>query len=60
MLSKLIVSDFRRNMMRYNPSMTAPETTFRTAFGKLNPAQKEAVEALEGPVMVVAGFLFAL
>lgn len=32
-----------------------PDATFKAAFGKLNPAQREVVEALEGPVMVVAG-----
>ncbi len=32
-----------------------PDATFKAAFGKLNPAQREAVEVLEGPVMVVAG-----
>ena len=35
--------------------MPSAEATFKTAYGKLNTAQKEAVEALEGPVMVVAG-----
>jgi DNA helicase-2/ATP-dependent DNA helicase PcrA len=35
--------------------MSSHEAAFRTAYGKLNTAQKEAVDALEGPVMVVAG-----
>ncbi|MEN9413573.1 MAG: hypothetical protein RLZZ342_660 [Candidatus Parcubacteria bacterium] len=35
--------------------MSSHDATFAQAFGKLNRAQKEAVEALEGPVMVVAG-----
>ena len=28
---------------------------FKSAYKKLNPAQKEAVDAIEGPVMVIAG-----
>ncbi len=32
-----------------------PEANFRKELNKLNKAQKEAVEAIEGPVMVVAG-----
>jgi DNA helicase-2/ATP-dependent DNA helicase PcrA len=35
--------------------MSTHDATFAMAFSKLNKAQKEAVEALEGPVMVVAG-----
>jgi DNA helicase-2/ATP-dependent DNA helicase PcrA len=35
--------------------MPSAEATFKTAYGNLNTAQKEAVDALEGPVMVVAG-----
>jgi DNA helicase-2/ATP-dependent DNA helicase PcrA len=30
-------------------------TAFRKAYAKLNPRQKEAVDAIDGPVMVVAG-----
>jgi len=29
--------------------------TYKAAYAKLNPAQKEAVDALDGPVLVVAG-----
>lgn len=32
-----------------------PEPLFEEAYKKLNPAQKEAVDAIEGPVMVIAG-----
>lgn len=35
--------------------MKADPKAFELAYDKLNPAQKEAVEATEGPVMVVAG-----
>ena len=31
------------------------ETAFKEAYKKLNPKQKEAMEAIEGPVMVIAG-----
>src|SRR3989344_55609 len=31
------------------------EAAFEVEYKKLNPAQKEAVEAISGPVMVVAG-----
>lgn len=33
----------------------APSKSFDTLYRQLNPAQKEAVDAIEGPVMVVAG-----
>jgi DNA helicase II / ATP-dependent DNA helicase PcrA len=35
------------------PSMITPE--FKRAYERLNPEQKRAVEAIDGPVMVVAG-----
>jgi len=31
------------------------DAAFRAAYAKLNPAQRQAVDAIEGPVMVVAG-----
>src|SRR5690242_9385215 len=31
------------------------DTAFSEAYGRLNAAQKEAVDAIEGPVMVIAG-----
>lgn len=34
---------------------TKNSEVFRSAYGKLNSAQREAVDAIEGPVMVVAG-----
>jgi len=37
----------------YNIPVTSDK--FEEEYKKLNPAQKEAVEAIEGPVMVVAG-----
>lgn len=37
--------------------MSAPKSTpaFEVAYQKLNPAQKQAVDAIDGPVMVIAG-----
>lgn len=35
--------------------MKRDETVFLDAYGKLNKAQKEAVDTIDGPVMVVAG-----
>ncbi len=35
--------------------MTASDTAFQTAYKRLNRAQKEAVDAIDGPVMVIAG-----
>ena len=35
--------------------MTDQSLKFQSTFRRLNPAQKQAVEAIEGPVMVVAG-----
>ena len=39
--------------MGYNIRVTSEK--FEEEYNKLNPAQREAVEAIEGPVMVVAG-----
>src|SRR4051812_36909772 len=35
--------------------MKRDESKFNSRYKKLNPAQKEAVDTIEGPVMVVAG-----
>src|SRR3989344_2937264 len=35
--------------------MPKPVDKFLTYYKKLNPAQKQAVDAIEGPVMVIAG-----
>ena len=37
------------------PPMTPNENRFKEAYNRLNPEQKEAVDTIEGPVMVVAG-----
>lgn len=39
----------------YNRSMSGEGAAFYEAYGKLNTEQKRAVDAVEGPVMVVAG-----
>jgi hypothetical protein len=31
-----------------------PESVFKTAYNSLNPRQQEAVDTIDGPVMVVA------
>jgi DNA helicase-2/ATP-dependent DNA helicase PcrA len=41
--------------MCYNQSMKRDESAFLEAYNRLNKAQKEAVDTIEGPVMVVAG-----
>ena len=38
-----------------SPCYPFPMQTFAEEYKRLNPAQKEAVDAIEGPVMVVAG-----
>jgi DNA helicase-2/ATP-dependent DNA helicase PcrA len=39
---------------RYNASVT-PKSNFQTAFAELNPAQKQAAEQIEGPLLILAG-----
>ncbi len=41
--------------MYYTDAMSDPQAKFLESYNRLNPAQKEAVDAIEGPVMVVAG-----
>ncbi|KKW12691.1 MAG: UvrD/REP helicase [Parcubacteria group bacterium GW2011_GWA2_49_9] len=40
-------------MLGYTLRMS--EEVFKEAYGRLNPKQKEAVDTIEGPVMVIAG-----
>jgi DNA helicase-2/ATP-dependent DNA helicase PcrA len=39
----------------YNSPIMASSETFKERYANLNPAQKKAVDTIEGPVMVVAG-----
>jgi DNA helicase-2/ATP-dependent DNA helicase PcrA len=42
-------------MKKVNNSKTASESIFNELYAKLNQAQRQAVDAIEGPVMVIAG-----
>lgn len=42
-------------VIAYTGRNMATSQTFNALYRKLNPAQKEAVDAIEGPVMVIAG-----
>ena len=49
-----MVNEFTHTIFRYDECVKTTEA-FDRLYAQLNPRQREAVDAIDGPVMVIAG-----